>query len=285
MSNLVIVALPQEDELVCRISSEKAPHMTLLFLGEIGQVQNVGKILTFVEHAVNTTLRPFYLDVESRGVLGADEADVIYFKGWDLPRIKDFRAALLKNDAIFKAYNAETQFPEWIPHLTLGYPETPAKKLPNEHARIYSVYFDRIAVWVTENDGPEFKMKEPVYDLPEVAMSIPQRSLDDVLSHYGIKGMRWGHRKDHSPTSVTVSTTKKGRVKTTGGKNQPAHPDAVAAKVNAQKGKKSGIEALSNKELQVLANRLSLEKKVSDLAGDQMTSNGRQVLEALLAVS
>ena len=286
MSNLVIVAIPEENDITWQISTEKVPHLTLLFLGEVGQVQNVDQILNFLQHAAETTLCPFYLEVETRGVLGANDADVIFFRdGWDSKKIKDFRASLLKNDAVFKAHVTEDKFPEWVPHLTLGYPKAPAKVLKDPYQnRIYSVRFDRIALWIDGFEGPEFKLKEKVYydEDMAVAMSIPKVDLEEVLAHHGVKGMRWGKRKDRSPTSVTVSTTPKGKVKTTGGKNQPAHEDAVTAKVAIQKAKASGIQSLSNKELQALTTRLDLETKVSKLAGDQTTKTGQRVMMALL---
>lgn len=279
MSNLVIVAIPEENDLVWKISSEKVPHLTLLFLGEVGKVQNIDKILDFLEHAAKTTLAPFYLDVDYRGVLGNDEADVLFFKdGWELPRIKDFRAALLKNDAVFKAHVSEDQFPMWTPHLTLGYPDTPAKKLDSDR-QIYSVCFDRIALWINDFDGPEFRLVSPNY-YPEVSMSTP---VDNILAHHGVKGMKWGRRKsDNSPVSVSVQATRKGKLKTSGGENQPAHEDAISAKVSIRKAKKSGVNSLSNEELQKLTTRLNLEQQVSKLAGDQMTSNGKKFASVLM---
>lgn len=282
MSNLVIVAIPAEDDLVWQISSEKVPHMTLLFLGEVGKVQNVDQILNFLEHAAKTTLYDFYLDVDYRDTLGIDEADVLFFKkGWELPRIKDFRGALLKSDAIFKAQIREDQFPEWVPHLTLGYPDKPAKKLDTDR-KFYSVHFDRVALWVDNYEGPEFRLK--TYEYMEVSMS---DTIDNILAHHGTKGMKWGIRKNKNtgPVSVSVSTNKKGKIKTTGGENQPAHSEAVAAKVAVQKAKKSGINSLSNKELQDVAQRLNLEQQVSKLAANQLTGNGKRFVSALLDVA
>jgi len=298
MSNLVIVAIPTEDDLVWKISSEKVPHITLLFLGEVAKVQNIDQILNFLDHAAKTTLQSFYLDVDHRGVLGADEADVLFFRdNWELPRLKEFRASLLKNDAIFKAHISEDQFPEWVPHLTLGYPATPAKKLDNDR-QFYGVHFDRVALWVDDYAGPEFRLNS--YDsMPEVSMST---AVDDILSHHGVKGMRWGKRLSTAisnqkarveaqnvvriaPKDVKITTTlKKGKTKvqTKGGENQPVHKDALDTKIAIQKGKKSGIDSLSNKELKALSTRLNLEKQVKDLGDDPFTNNGKKIIAALL---
>lgn len=92
-------------------------------------------------------------------------------------------------------------------------------------------------------------------------------SVDDVLEHFGVKGMRWGVRRSES--SVTVSDRKK-KLKTSGGVRRPAHPDAVRARTIGQVGKKSGLKALSNQELQTYAQRLQLEQNVKRLNYNEM---------------
>lgn len=286
MSNLVVVAIPAEDDPVWLISTEKVPNLTILFLGSSSTaLSNQDKVLEFLEHASRVSLCQFGLDVAYRGVLGDDEADVVFFGGWELPELKTFRGYLLQEPNISKAHHAIEQHPDWLPHLTLGYPDKPAKKPKWPGERIYWVRFDRIALWTGDYEGPTFRLKNQ--DYMEVPMSTPDTvsmgtPVEEILKHHGVKGMRWGHRKDRSPTSVTVGTTKKGQIKTSGGKNQPAHQDSVAAKVAVQKGKKSGVQSLSNEELRALATRLELETKVSKLAGSSLHSNGKQFVNALL---
>jgi hypothetical protein len=94
--------------------------------------------------------------------------------------------------------------------------------------------------------------------------------VNHILAHHGVKGMRWGVRRDRSSGSssseVKVKTRSHPQTKTTirtsGGKGLPAHPDAVAAKVVTQKLKKSGMHTLSNNELQQLATRTNLEQQI-----------------------
>ena len=199
MANVVIVALPSEDDYVNKISSEKVAHMTLLFLGEMSKVQNLSKILDFTEHAANEMLTRFYMEVDHRGVLGPDQADVLFFKktNWGgFKDINDFRLALLQENNIRTAYDSvQNQFDEWIPHLTLGYPATPAKPDNRDYPGFWSVNFDRIAVWVKDFEGTEFLLKS--YDYDEVmAMGSMREKGAAFIEHYGFLGMRWGRHKE-----------------------------------------------------------------------------------------
>lgn len=99
-----------------------------------------------------------------------------------------------------------------------------------------------------------------------VAGSTDKPELDnDLLMHFGVKGMKWGVRKRRSsggdgPTRIALKETRKG-VQVSGGKNLPAHRDAKVAAVAAQKAKVSGTHSLSNHELRTLLNRLDMEQK------------------------
>ena len=92
--------------------------------------------------------------------------------------------------------------------------------------------------------------------------------VSSILTHHGIKGMKWGVRRPRGGDGkvVTVKThtspVAKTQVRTSGGSGHPAHPDAVEAKVAQQVLKRSGSHALSNDDLQKLALRLNLEKNV-----------------------
>ena len=100
-----IVAVPKQDDYCWNISSEKIPHMTLLFLGNPGySAEQEMSVLGFVEHAAKTMLEPFGIPVERRGTLGADSADVVFFNKEFDTSVSEFRGALLKNRLIQEAY-------------------------------------------------------------------------------------------------------------------------------------------------------------------------------------
>lgn len=83
---------------------------------------------------------------------------------------------------------------------------------------------------------------------------------NDNLAHFGVKGMRWGVRKD-----------------------EPAHEDSARATSAATKAKTGGVHTLSNEELRKLNERLNLEQQYSSLSSNKTTVNrGNSKVKQLL---
>lgn len=195
MDEVVIVAIPAEDDPVWKVSSEKVPHLTLLYMkGPFGNEENT---IRYIQHVVDISLCRFGLSVDRRGTLGADDADVLFFdKSYGGKELLAFRAFLLANEDILEAYQKADQYPVWTPHLTLGYPATPANPNPNDYG-LHWINFDRIAVWTGDYEGPEFVLKsnDRMVEL-DAAWSV-----DDIhnhLKHHEITGLNWGIRKNKS---------------------------------------------------------------------------------------
>lgn len=288
MSNLVIVAIPAEDDYVNRISSEKVPHMTLLFLGEnAAQVPNLSRILDFTRHAADQSLMRFGLEVERRGVLGEKEADVLFFsksKWSGYQTVNEYRSFLLKDNNIRTAFDMADQHDKWLPHITLGYPETPAKPDERDYPGINYVTFDRIAVWFGDYEGIEFPLKTWDWDM-DVTMSTltTKNSIENILSHFGKKGMKWGVRNESRPSgpqSVTVTDNRK-KLKTSGGKGFPSHSDAISSRTVGQIAKKSGTRAVSNADLKKYNERLNLEQNFKRLQYQDSSLGKKFVLTVL----
>jgi 2'-5' RNA ligase len=263
-SNLVIVAIPNEDDYVWKISSEKVPHMTILFLGDAVGNPNVSQIAGYLEHAVNVSIKRFGMSVDRRGTLGPDQADVLFFDRMWTDDLNDFRSHLLKDNNIKAAYDSVEQFEDpWTPHLTLGYPETPAHEDKRDYPGIHWVSFDKIALWFGDYQGLEYELKSYDYSM-EVMMGDPAKTgtavVNDLL-HYGVKGMHWGVRK-----------ARNGR---------PSSDASKAGKAHA-KLKTSGIKSLSNEEIQALTKRMDLEKKVKDLHSP--VKKGHTAVKSVLAL-
>lgn len=261
MSKWAIVAIPKEDDYVWKVSSEKVPHLTLLFLGEHEVGPESAQIASYLEHAVKTTMCRFGLSVERRGKLGPEDADVLFFGKYGIKKLEDFRSDLLKNDQIAAAYNSVEQFPEWMPHVTLGFPATPAKPDERDYPGFSWMQFDKIAFWTGDSEGPEYVLDERSDRYSDLSMS---DRVDEFLSHYGVKGQRWGVRnKSSSAAPASADGSKVEKIRTT--------------------AKSSGTNALSNKQLQTAIDRMRLEKQYSELASQTATkSAGQKFVTALI---
>lgn len=275
MSTMIVVALPEKDEPVWEYSSEKKPHLTLLYLsGPLDTDEQ--KIIEFVRHAAETSLSKFGLSVERRGTLGEDDADVLFFDTqFVVPELRSFRAQLLKNDEIAKSYVRVDQFPGWIPHLTMGYPEKPAKEVDSDHRYSLShVRFDRIAVWTSDYEGPEFELKSDYRD--ETTSGYWSDSDEKVVAHFGVKGMRWGVRR-----AVDSNGLVKGTVKDAIKSGQKPRADKDTS---VTKGKKSStssehkrmvedlkrdVSELSTIEIRTITARIKAMNEFNDLSAKQ----------------
>lgn len=90
--------------------------------------------------------------------------------------------------------------------------------------------------------------------------------VENLLTHHGVRGMRWGvRRKATVGAREVVVSDKRRKLKTSGGKGHPASSDAVRARTLGQVGRKSGLKALSDKDLQDYTRRLQLEASVKRL--------------------
>jgi len=95
-------------------------------------------------------------------------------------------------------------------------------------------------------------------------------SVDDVLEHYGVRGMRWGKRK-----------------KSSGGTSSKSTSDAKNVASSRSKVKTGGTKTLTTPELQALVTRMNLEQQYSNLVGKEATniSHGKNFVKGLLATS
>ena len=120
------------------------------------------------------------------------------------------------------------------------------------------------------------------------------QTVEGVLEHYGVKGMKWGvrrspvelarayntRRKATTKVSVTKGKGKQG-VRTSGGRNQKTVADAHRAAVIKQKARANTTDVLTNKELKAAIERMDLERRYNQLDPAQ-ESLGRQLTKVIL---
>lgn len=274
---VAIVAIPSRDDYVWKISSEKVPHMTMLYLGEINDDAVIARITEFVQHVAEMSMYRFGMSVDRRGVLGPDEADVLFLRNDYAKMALAARNGMLSNVDIRRAYNSVPQYEGWTPHVTLGYPATPAKPIADDR-RIGWVDFDTVSVWTGDSTGPEFLLRDR---WEEESLAMSQDLVENILAHHGVKGMKWGVRKDRHSSDVTVIHRPGKSLRSRGGERLPAHEDAVKAQIAKQKAKKSSVHSLSNHELQQLVNRMNLEQQYARLSSRRKGEGQRFVEEQL----
>lgn len=245
----VIVAIPENDDIVWKLSSEKVPHMTLCYLGDVMEDPQKEHIIEYLEHVVSTCMPyRFGMNVERRGTLGPNNADVLFFGEYNLDKLEQFRSYLLKDNQLSRMYESVPQYPKFTPHLTMGYPENPALPDERDYPGINWVSFDRIALWTGDYSGPEFMLKER--SLGEVGMS--DLDVDNYLSHYGKKGMKWGVIRE-AARSVKQRFSK-----------EKESEDSSAVGELRKRARRGGVRTLSDKELRKLNQRLDMERKYTE---------------------
>lgn len=135
-------------------------------------------------------------------------------------------------------------------------------------------------------------------------------AVEEALKHFGVKGMRWGVRKDKNTPSVlerhrskheakvrekrpeitprvqdTIGQSKrqKTRLAAKGGEDAPAAEDAIRVKGTHQKYKKSGVNALSNDEIRDIVTRLNLETQLKEAEKKRPKSLGEALTNQILS--
>lgn len=121
-------------------------------------------------------------------------------------------------------------------------------------------------------------------------------SYEDYLEHFGVKGMKWGIRKEERKTSNIpggkVSSNSKGKVKgvelSAKSKKSATTPskDKVKASLTEKKIKEGSLDAISNKELQDLISRKNLEQQYSTIMTKEsqkgIAGYGRKIAQELM---
>lgn len=155
-TGVVVVALPAATDPITAASSEQpGAHMTLVFLGDstadAGTVGADALAAAVADWAAKID-GPITEGVAGRATLGTDQADVVLIDAASFAEIRNGMAAA-DSGAIGTVTGHVTQFPVWTPHVTLGYPDTPAAA---DYAG-ESVTFDRLALWYGD-DYREFPL-------------------------------------------------------------------------------------------------------------------------------
>lgn len=140
----LVVLIPESSDPIVAASSQPA-HMTTIWFGDADEASSevIEQVRQEVEAYAKGLNGPVVVPVEGRGTLGDDEADVIFLEGTD--SLLALREGLIPEGSSARAaFEAAEQYPQWTPHVTLGYPDAPALAEYDGD----TVTFDRIGLWV-----------------------------------------------------------------------------------------------------------------------------------------
>lgn len=107
---------------------------------------------------------------------------------------------------------------------------------------------------------------------------------DNFLSHYGVKGMKWGVRKDRAERRAAakgetfafkrVTPKPQKAFKRSSPKPEASADKKEATRIQSKVQKKSNTSALSNDDLRKVNERMRLEQEYSRLTNSNQTKSG-----------
>lgn len=142
-----VFLIPESSDPIVAASSEPA-HLTTIWLGDMNDLdeETISAIRGEVAAYAAELDGPVVVPVTERGTLGDEDADVVFLERTE--SLLALREGFLEaSPTTRRVMDSVEQFPEWTPHVTLGYPETPAAGGYDGAA----VTFNAVGLWV----GPE----------------------------------------------------------------------------------------------------------------------------------
>lgn len=172
-----VFLIPEASDPIVAASSEQA-HMTTIWLGDMNDLDEdkIAAIRDEIAAYAATLDGPVVVPTLDQGVLGDDEAAVQFLEPTEA--LLALREGMLEaSPTVSAVMNSVERYPQWTPHVTLGYPETPAAGEYDGDA----VTFDRVGLWVGP-DQEEFPMsgKKADQELAAARARLAARNIIDT---------------------------------------------------------------------------------------------------------
>lgn len=162
----LITLLPEPGSSVNEASSEDEAHLTFIWMGDVKDAEWDFEALEEAVRAYAAEATPITVPVKERGLLGDEDADVLFLEPTE--SLVAFRDGLLANETVRAAHDAAEQYPDWTPHVTLGYPQGVENGPARAGFADDAITFDRISLWVG-SQRLEYPMGTPEVEEQEFA--------------------------------------------------------------------------------------------------------------------
>ena len=189
--SLCIVALPASDSPTLPIGSEEK-HATLLMLGDDVDPTSAALVQASIDNVVrNGGFAPFTERVSRVTSLGDKGARV-----WMIDSdngLKMMRDRLVRIPAIRALYDMEKQYPNYTPHVTIGYPNQGEEYLSGIFEGLASnidrIKFDRLGLWYGDNHDTTWRLSP----------NDPMDSVEASVGHDDLAGLALNHAREVAP--------------------------------------------------------------------------------------
>ena len=104
------------------------------------------------------------------------------------------------------------------------------------------------------------------------ALDLMGLDYDEFLAHFGVRGMKWGVRKNRGGSGSTTDET---------GQTKQATSSNTHAKGGSSSVKKVNIKELSDDELRRMINRMQMEQQLKQLTAAETKKGGSAINEIL----
>jgi hypothetical protein len=178
----LFVAIPSAGDPINDLSQEDVAHCTLSYFGDAANLPQTLKD-EFGEAAeiACSEVGSFTAKVSGVAILGSDKASVLLLESVELVELRKW---VNSHPAVDQATRMSEQYPNWVPHLTIGYDIGIMDDPPEQ------VSFDRLGLWLGETKENYDLHGKPPAPVTASAYSLPEISCREDL----LLGIRYGNQ-------------------------------------------------------------------------------------------
>lgn len=213
-----IVLLPTAEQEIVGASSQPA-HVTLAWLGPWAELSEMPELASAIVEATSAWAAEqaaLTVPAADRGLLGDESADVVFMERTEA--LNALRDSLVNLQPVSDRMAQVEQSPEWTPHITLGYPDSPAPEDVPADWFPEEVSFDAVAVWYGDESfafelgavsEPE-DVEEPVEDIDDEEPIVELQAVTAASAPVNPPIAWFRDPELDGPTPITI--TKDGRI-------------------------------------------------------------------------